>query len=240
MKRTLVISDIHGCAEQFQSLLRLAEYEPLNDKLILIGDYVDRGPHSRQVVEQVRTLVHKHGAIALRGNHDQRLVDLVVSGDPAVADKFLTHGGQAAVLSYMNLDCLEAEVDERLVAKFRVCIARDYSPHIDFLAGLPLYCEDESHIYVHAGLHPAYRNWKEQPEHNFMYIKDQFYDHPTAVEKTVVFGHTKANDIHGSPDIWFGSGKIGIDGGCAYGMQLNALEIDANGQYRVWKCPVEK
>lgn len=239
MKRTLVISDIHGCIEQFQSLLKLAEYDPSSDKLIMIGDYVDRGPQSREVVEQVRTLVEQHGAIALRGNHDQRLVDFIRSGDPGVIDKFMTYGGQSTVISYLGLQCSEADVDERMVEEARAAIAEHFSSHIDFLAGLPLYAEDDSHIYVHAGLNPDYRNWKEQPEYHFMYIKDQFYEHPTVVEKTVVFGHTKTKDIHGSADIWFGNGKIGIDGGCAYGMQLNALEIAADGQYKAWKCPVE-
>ncbi|MBW7476968.1 serine/threonine protein phosphatase [Paenibacillus oenotherae] len=235
MERTLVISDIHGCYEQFQSLLNLAGYHPSSDKLILIGDYVDRGPASKEVVEEVRTLVSEHGAVALRGNHDQRLVDLIRSGDSDTMDKFLAHGGQSTVISYLGLDCEEADVGKEMLAQARTAIMEKYSHHIDFLANLPLYDEDAGHIYVHAGLNPAFRQWKDQPPHDFMYIKDNFYRHPTVVEKTVVFGHTKAMDIHNSAEIWFGNGKIAIDGGCAYGMQLNALEIDVNGTYRTWK-----
>ena len=68
-----------------------------------------------------------------------------------------------------------------------------------------------------------------------MYIKDPFIYHKTVVSKPVVFGHTNTQHIHGSADIWFGGDKIGIDGGCAYGMQLNALEIKENGAYEQYK-----
>lgn len=68
-----------------------------------------------------------------------------------------------------------------------------------------------------------------------MYIKDPFINHKTLVNKLVVFGHAKTKDIHGSADIWFGGDKIGIDGGCAYGLQLNALEIKNNGEYLQYK-----
>ena len=56
-----------------------------------------------------------------------------------------------------------------------------------------------------------------------MYIKDDFLHLSTRVEKKVIFGHTRTIELHGSSDIWFGGDKIGIDGGCAYGEQLNAL-----------------
>jgi len=68
-----------------------------------------------------------------------------------------------------------------------------------------------------------------------MYIKGDFYLHPTNIRKTVVFGHTKVSQIHGRSDIWFGEGKIGIDGGCATGQQLNGLvwENDVYATYMV-------
>ncbi|BBH22334.1 hypothetical protein Back11_36790 [Paenibacillus baekrokdamisoli] len=102
------------------------------------------------------------------------------------------------------------------------------------IIGFPFFHEDSHHIYVHAGLNPQYENWKEQTKHEFMYIKEPFLNHPTTVDKIVVFGHTKAMDIHGKADVWFGGDKIGIDGGCAYGLQLNCLEIRGKNDYAVY------
>ncbi|MFD1905506.1 metallophosphoesterase [Paenibacillus rhizoplanae] len=62
-----MISDIHGCIEEFNLLLRRAEYDPSRDQLILLGDYVDRGPDSRAVVEQAKRLAEAEGVIVLRG-----------------------------------------------------------------------------------------------------------------------------------------------------------------------------
>lgn len=64
---------------------------------------------------------------------------------------------------------------------------------------LPLYHEDHNHIYVHAGLNPSVMGWKSQPEHDFMYIKDEFIQHTFEnLNKKVIFGHTRTMDIHGT------------------------------------------
>lgn len=67
MRRVIMISDIHGCIEPFDRLLTKIQYSPDQDQLILLGDYVDKGPHSNKVVERVMQLVQNSEAIALRG-----------------------------------------------------------------------------------------------------------------------------------------------------------------------------
>jgi serine/threonine protein phosphatase 1 len=136
----------------------------------------------------------------------------------------MQHGGVQTLQSYCGAEQLTLEAKE--------AIRKEYASHIAFLNSLPLYHEDEHHIYVHAGLSPDYPNWKEQPPRNFMWLRDPFVNHKTVVEKTVVFGHTRTIDIHGKADIWFGGDKIGIDGGCAYGLQMNALEITDGVTYK--------
>lgn len=93
MSRILMISDIHGCLSQFNELLGSIKYIPSEDELILLGDYVDRGPQSKETIEGVRELVNNYGVIALRGNHDQRLIDLIRTDKEEVQTKFLEHGG---------------------------------------------------------------------------------------------------------------------------------------------------
>ncbi|MFS0726624.1 metallophosphoesterase family protein [Paenibacillus sp. 1P07SE] len=228
MNRTIMISDIHGCLQPFQTLLEQVNYGPGADRLILLGDYVDRGPHSKETVDLVMRLVQEHQAVALRGNHDQRLVDLSRCEDRSIYDKFLAYGGVQTLQSYCGLS--PDEIDEDALDQARAYINNHFNHHIAFLDSLPLYYEDEHHIYVHAGINPRYLDWREQPAHDFMYIRDEFHRSLPAADKLVVFGHTRTVELHDACDVWYGVGKIGIDGGCAYGMQLNALIYD-NGRY---------
>jgi serine/threonine protein phosphatase 1 len=245
MQRTIAISDIHGCVDELNELLIRMKYTPSRDRLILLGDYVDRGPDSRGTVQRVRELV-QGGAVALRGNHDQRLVDLARQGDEHTIHKFMTHGGLTTASSYLEEAIqssewtLGSEVSIRQLEKLRELLNGEYAEHITFLAQLPLYTEDERHLYVHAGIHPDYcDNWREQPEHEFMYVKAPFWRNRTRLSRKVLFGHTRAVEIHGRPSVYFGDDKIGIDGGCAYGQQLNGIEITSSG-YAVWYVPAHK
>ncbi|SEM95088.1 MULTISPECIES: metallophosphoesterase family protein [unclassified Paenibacillus] len=228
MKRTIMISDIHGCIDQLDQILQLTEYNSTKDKLILLGDYVDRGPNSKEVVDKVIQLVMNHNAIALRGNHDQRLVDLINSDSVTVRSKFLEHGGKQTLQSYCDIN--NEEISDEILNQAIEFIKTHYYHHIDYISKLPFYHEDKDHIYVHAGLNPNFIDWKNQPEHDFMYIKDEFIRASFDLNKKIIFGHTKTIDIHGTSDIWFSDDKIGIDGGCAYGMQLNCL-IFQEGSY---------
>ncbi|NHN34607.1 metallophosphoesterase family protein [Paenibacillus agricola] len=235
MKRTLVISDIHGCYEPFNQLLELMKYNRTEDQLIVLGDYVDRGPCSKEVIEQIMRMVREDGVIALRGNHDQRFIHVARSGDPKVTSTFLEYGGKQAVMSYLDLDFWDDTWATETIQQFRRVVVERYQQHLSFMESLPYYYEDKTHIYVHAGLDPSYLDWKSQSPKEFMYIRELFIKNKTVVNKTVVFGHTKTVEIHGSADIWFGGDKIGIDGGCSSGLQLNGLEITDGSTYRTYK-----
>lgn len=73
MKRRLVISDIHGYGEALQRLLGEANYQSEKDQLVLLGDYIHKGPHSFQTLDIVQQL-HHQGAIVLRGNHEKKVL----------------------------------------------------------------------------------------------------------------------------------------------------------------------
>jgi serine/threonine protein phosphatase 1 len=228
--RTLAISDIHGCYDEFNALLRKVEYNPNEDKLILLGDYVDRGFKSKDVLGQVKQLHEEWGVIVLRGNHDQMMLDAFNKEDED--GLWLNNGGLSTVESYVGLNYFECGFDYDTYLEAKELIVKHYSHHIEFLKSLKLYHEDENHIYVHAGLHPFYENWKEQPTENFIWIRDIFIRNSTCVDKKVVFGHTPTlnlsnNEVECIRDgIWFGEGKIGVDGGCCFGYQLNCVEIN--------------
>jgi serine/threonine protein phosphatase 1 len=226
LTRTLVVSDIHGCYDKWIALLKKTEFDPITDRLVLLGDYVDRGDQSKEVVDHIARMVQAGEAIALRGNHDQRFMEWVTLNNTFHDTKFVEHGGLQTINSYCESKySLEDLLKPSVLEQAKASIRKNYRAHIQFLDSLPLYYEDEYHIYVHAGLNPFYKTWKEQPERDFIWIREAFIKHPTVVDKVVIFGHSKTVDIHGTGDIWLGGDKIGIDGGCAYGLQLNGLEI---------------
>jgi len=147
-------------------------------------------------------------------------------------NKFIEHGGIQTITNYLSLRNIPGE---KQINDFKDVIREQFYHHAQFLDGLPCYFEDDNHIFVHAGLNPHYPLWKEQPKSDFLYIKGEFYHNPVRVDKTVVFGHTKTIDLHGTPEIWFKDGKIGIDGGCAYGHQMNCLLIKGSNEYHSYK-----
>lgn len=235
--RTLAISDIHGCAEQLKRLLARCGFDEGRDQLVLLGDYVDRGPGSRQAVALVRHLVQESGAVALQGNHDRRFVRVVQGrAHPAELRHFFEKGGAEAIGSYIGVRQASRIVPER-IGEYRARIMSCCGDHIRFLKHLPYFYEDERFIYVHAGLNPDIRDWRRQSVMDYLFIREAFYKHPVKAGKTVVFGHTKTIELHGKPDVWFGGDKIGIDGGCSYGYQLNALEIMDGSVTRVYVEP---
>lgn len=230
-----MISDIHGCYREFNALLRKANYVPDQDKLILIGDYVDRGPNSKAIVEQVMSLQEVGGAVVLKGNHDKMACDALLSDDEDKLDiHWLNNGGFYTLLSYVGADAGLVQQDLGWTEYIRIkhWIRQAYKHHLDFLSTLPLYYETDEHLFVHAGIDPSLADWTTQKEYDFIWIREPFFNHPVAsTAKTVVFGHTSTFELHAKPGIWFSphGDKIGIDGGCAYGEQMNCLEIGEDG-----------
>ncbi|MEH7223618.1 metallophosphoesterase family protein [Bacillus sp. JJ1566] len=226
----LVISDIHGCLPHFQALLKKANYQPLRDKLILLGDYVDRGSNSKEIIETVAKMVKNENVIALRGNHDQRFLDLILTRKIELYDLFLKYGGLDTLKSYYP----NAE-NESIDHVLNIIIDK-YRSHIEFLKALPLYYEEEHFIFVHAGINPEVKDLKNQSPLDLLNIRKPFINSELNINKKVVFGHTRTYEIHQSNEIWFSKNKIGIDGGCAFGHQLNCLEIvnsTISNQYKV-------
>lgn len=130
MKRTIMISDIHGCIDQLNQMLLLTQFNSIDDQLILLGDYVDRGPNSKAVVDKVIELVSMHNAIALRGNHDQRLVDLINNDSALIRFKFIEHGGIQTLQSYCEFNITNNEISNEILNQTKDTIKTFFwSPH---------------------------------------------------------------------------------------------------------------
>ncbi|MFC7322932.1 metallophosphoesterase family protein [Halobacillus campisalis] len=201
--RYLVVSDIHGEIDKFESLLAKASYEPEKDQLILLGDYVDRGPNSRAVVKKVKQLVEEDGAIALKGNHD----DLFIRAkyEEVAMELWKINGASSTIKSYgSNIE----EVKE----------------HQEWLKdNLSLYYETEEYIFVHAGLEPGIPV-EQQEEEIMLWTRNTA---KVGLGKTVVHGHTPVREISYYED------QVDIDTGAVYGGKLTLLELPTHEVYTV-------
>jgi serine/threonine protein phosphatase 1 len=128
--RTLVISDIHGCYEKWIKLLKKINFNPKEDRLILLGDYLDRGDQSRQVIEETMRMVHAGEAIALRGNHDQQFIDWITTTHKYQDMKFIKHGGLQTINSYCDnkLNLLNIQ-NPGVLEKVKTDIRKRYKEH---------------------------------------------------------------------------------------------------------------
>ncbi|GGE56937.1 metallophosphoesterase family protein [Priestia taiwanensis] len=223
MKRILVISDIHGEFDKFEQLLEKVQYKPEEDQLLLAGDYVDRGPNSKAVVEKVQALVAE-GAIALMGNHEKMMLEAFYD-EETYLPRWLRNGASETLRTYgytviykEEKGVLKGSVDGEWKNDLSVQEA------IAFMEELLPYYETEDYIFVHAGVHPT-TPLAETDLHTLVWIREVFHQGYTGV-KPVIFGHTPTKNLHSSYEVYFGTNNIiGIDGGLVYGGRLNCLEL---------------
>lgn len=207
--RTIVIGDIHGCSKALQGLLEAIEPTP-EDLLIFLGDYVDRGPDSKGVINLLLEVRQRCQTVFLLGNHEIMFRGAVRGLNP---DLWLQIGGGPTVTSYGGkLGNVSAE-------------------HVKFLEACLPYYESPDHIFVHA-------NYVEdlpldlQPEHSL------FWEHlndrvPRAhfSGKHVYLGHTP--QPHGN--IGFYGHFTCLDTGCFAGYWLSAVDIASGQSWQVSK-----
>lgn len=132
MPRTIAIGDIHGHLAALDGLLAAIEPAP-DDTLITLGDYVDRGPNSRGVIDRLIQLGRRCRLVPLLGNHDLMMIEICGDGQLDLLDDWLLFGGAATVASYGGDPPGDVP-----------------SEHLDFLRGCRLFHETERHLFVHA------------------------------------------------------------------------------------------
>jgi serine/threonine protein phosphatase 1 len=202
MQTTCIIGDIHGCFSSLTALLDRVQHRA--DTIVFLGDYIDRGPDSKKVVEQVLQLKQElPHVITLMGNHEFMLLNFLDGLDD---DLFLRVGGRQTLASY-GLPPVTTP------AEAKKNIGRD---HLAFFQDLPLLWENGHGIYVHAGLQPGI-HLSRQTGQWCLWIRDEFIRSSCNFGKPVVFGHT----IFNNPLVR--KNKIGIDTGAVYGGSLTAL-----------------
>jgi serine/threonine protein phosphatase 1 len=213
--RLFAIGDIHGCPDELGALLK--SISPRHgDTVVFIGDYVDRGPSARDVIDQVLELPSTGAEIvALKGNHEDMMLSYL--GLPGnYGESFLFNGGAATLDSY---GVGERELDH--------AIQHLPDQHIAFLMNLALSYLRPPYLFVHAGVMPA-RQLEEQEPEDLLWIRQEFINRPHCLDATVVFGHTPMRDT--MIDLPY---KLGIDTGLVYGGKLSCVEFAEGVLYQV-------
>lgn len=217
-KRLLVISDIHGEYDLFVRLLRKVDYDPDTCQLILLGDYISKGVHSRQTLNLIVDLV-EDGAKAVIGNHEYSFMRWLQGDDSKFRKSMIP-----TISSYMNYPTKRKKLSKFELDSARRYILKYYDYHLRFIKSLPYYLEDNDHIYIHAGFDPTDSRWRSKSR-DMIRIRSRFHGHSTSESKVTIFGHTNCRKLHDSDDPWFQRDKIGIDGAAHANGQLNCLEI---------------
>lgn len=237
MKRTLLISDIHGELQLFKELLRQANYDATKDQLTLLGDYIDRGPSSKEVLDFV-TQLKEQGAKVLMGNHEQIMLDVFEKENKYEWDFWLyTAGGLATMRSYGFTEHDLKQAGDLHHFSLHSFLSEDIIRHLEFIRHLDTSIEQGEYIFVHAGVDP-HIPFNQNTKKSLLWIRDEFHQKYEG-SKTVIFGHTPTKILHHdrlNNKIYFGENRIiGIDGGATFGGRLNCLELPSQQVYFVQK-----
>jgi serine/threonine protein phosphatase 1 len=204
-----IIGDIHGCLDNLNNLLnKIFSNITETDTIIFLGDYIDRGPSSYDVIELLIDLSKKYNTVFLKGNHEDMLLKYI-SG---ILDfqNYFDNGGMATLRSYREKHGSSVIPPE----------------HELFYGNLLQYYEAKDFIAVHAGLNPKINNIAEQSSYEMLWIRQEFYRSSRKWEKTIIFGHTPCSILHGeNKNVYFNESNniIGIDTGACYGGLLTCL-----------------
>jgi len=205
MERIFAVGDIHGCLDKLVSLMDIIDVDLKKETLVFMGDYIDRGPHSKEVVDYLIDLARGGNRVVfLKGNHELMLQNYL-SGEDKLS--FLYNGGEATLGSYMKGGGLN---EGNLIPP----------EHLEFFDNLRLYYETENYIFVHGGL-KANIPLEHQDEWDMLWMRDEFIYSDFDFGKLVIFGHTPFRE----PLIL--DNKIGIDTGAVYGNKLTCVELSA-------------
>jgi len=214
------IGDIHGQCEMLVAALQRIEADGGPDaRIVFLGDYTDRGPDSRGVIELLqRGKAEGRNWVTLMGNHD-RMFSMFLEDYPRTdAELLIGHhwlhpriGGVETLASY-GVDVVEGDRTNGVHARARSAVPQQ---HLEFLAGLPSHHQEAGLLFVHAGIRPGVA-LADQSENDKIWIRREFLDYRNPHPWLVVHGHTQVPqpEHHGN--------RVNLDSGAGYGRPLTA------------------
>jgi serine/threonine protein phosphatase 1 len=220
-EKIFVVGDVHGQITMVEKLLK--HWKPEEEQLLFVGDLADRGENSKATLELARDLVEKQNTIVIKGNHDEML-EMFLENPSEHVMLYYMNGGGSTVNSLLGREANQQEFEKNVQE-----IKEQYPWLLPFLKSLPLHYEWEDYLFVHAGVNLRKDNWRDSSNHDFVWIREGFYDQPNHTDKTIIFGHTVTATLNkgvNNFDVWeSGDGLIGLDGGAVYGGKMHALVL---------------
>ncbi|MGH0038099.1 MAG: metallophosphoesterase family protein [Myxococcota bacterium] len=221
------VGDIHGELEKLDELLDVLPLEQ-GDRLIFLGDYVDRGPDSKGVIERLVQLERDWPCVFLLGNHESMFLDFLGWTDEAYfgGDAFLMNGGDRTLASYGYFDRDQPDRETFRLPK----------EHEDFLLSLERWHAEGDYLFLHAGLGGSQRKYddalyaiKRAKVEDLLWNRTSC-DLPHKLGVTIVYGHTPSEQL----DVrWNLPYSIGIDTGAVFGGPLTAIRLPDETVFQV-------
>lgn len=224
-----VIGDVHGCIVQLRSLEQMILEDgaglPGDKLIVLVGDYLDRGPDSAAVLDRLlASPPPSFRRVCLMGNHE--VMASAFFEKPHPRSDWLKFGGRETLRSYgLTEELLE---DTRPAHWGNLIAAHVPSEHLHFIRSLPWTLSLPGWIFVHAGLRPGVPLADQSPDDLF-WIRDEFFEASDDLKHRIVHGHTPA------PEPVFTPRRICVDTGAYATGTLTALKILPDGQTEILK-----
>ena len=213
-QRVFAIGDIHGCFDSLKELIELKMQLTPNDRVVMLGDYIDRGSKSKEVIDYLLNLKEKgFQLVTIRGNHEQMLLDAYEDQD--LVSLWILNGGVATLKSFGIWSVRHLD-----------------NTYLDFFNSLPLFYAFNNYLFVHAGFNDRMDNPFEDTYHMIWESKDQYFN-PMLKDKIIIHGHRVISSTLCDQRIRNRRPVIDLDTGCVfvnysnYG-RLTALEINTN------------
>ena len=219
--RLYAVGDVHGrhdllAAMHGRIVEEILRDQPADWRLIYLGDYEDRGPDSRGVIEFLsRICAEDDRVIALAGNHDIGFMDFLKS--PDIDGVFINNGGAETAGSYgVRLDLASRRAFHAGHAALVQAVPQD---HLDFLENLPLSVTFGDFFFCHAGIRPGIP-LESQKRDDLIWIRSVFHHHAGLHPKVIVHGHTPVD----APEIM--ANRVNLDTGGWFSNTLTALAVE--------------
>jgi serine/threonine protein phosphatase 1 len=222
------VGDVHGCHDALIEMERTIAADATRiagEKwIVMLGDYVDRGPDSAAVIDHlIGPAPSGLRRICLTGNHEQMMLDFIA--DPARHAYWLDEGGIETLASYgADVDRLEGHLPIAVPDGLAASVPPE---HLRFIATLPIMLALPGWLFVHAGIRPGVRI-NRQSDEDLIWIREPFLDGPGVRGYRVVHGHTPSD----APEIM--RHRIGIDTHCFATGRLTALRVTPGGETRIF------
>jgi serine/threonine protein phosphatase 1 len=222
--RAYVVGDIHGRIDLLEHLLArihadLQRRPARKTLLVFVGDLIDRGPSSAQVIERLRCY-RREGVrpVFLLGNHEEVLLR-IIGGDASVIESWLKFGGLECLQSYgVSLAKIRGRSADEVVEIVRAAVPRK---HVEFLETFADSCRFGDYLFVHAGIRPGIEV-DQQSQADLRWIREPFLYDESDHGFVVVHGHTIRDEVEERPN------RIGIDTGAYRSGVLTALAIEGS------------